>query len=115
MSQENRTDEEGARQLSIVYKELEQDAKMLVEDLSEGVIMWRAAAYLMAIVSVLGFFLLWITIDPAAIALAIRPVEYATSTFMGASALVGALVCARKFVRLRSKYEKLFEAAKRLS
>ena len=97
-----------------VYEELRRDAKLLVEDFSEGVRLWKAAAAMMILISVLGFFLLALALYPASIRFVSVPVEYFATGLMGVSALGGAAVSWWKFTKLRRKYQRLFDAAKRM-
>ena len=104
----------GSAELLKLYEELRRDAKLLVDDLSEGVRLWRAAAALMVLISALGFFILAIALNPGSVEFLSVPVEYFAASLMGVSALFGAVVSARKYRRLRRKYQRLFDAAKRM-
>lgn len=106
--------EQEATELTEVYVELRKEAKELVKDLSEGVRLWRAMSILLLLVSVLGFFLLYLYLNPATIRFAEVPVEYFATALMGAASLLGAGFSAWKFGQLRGKYRKLFEASQKL-
>jgi hypothetical protein len=115
LSQEQRDGIQGKSvELLQLYEELRADAKLLVEDLSEGVRLWRAAAALMVLISVLGFFILAIALNPESVKFISVPVEYFAASLMGVSALAGAVVSALKYRKLRRKYQRLFDAAKRM-
>lgn len=103
-----------ATELTEVYVELRKEAKALIKDLSEGVTMWRAMSAILALVAVLGFFLLYLYLNPATIRFAEVPVEYIATALMGFASIFGASFAAWKYSQLRRKYERLFEAAKKL-
>ena len=115
MSQAQNDDrQDGSAELLQLYEELRRDARLLVDDLSEGVRLWRAAAAMMVLISVLGFFILAIALNPGSVKFISVPVEYFAAGLMGVSALAGAVVSAWKYRKLRRKYQRLFDAAKRM-
>jgi hypothetical protein len=107
------TENEEIGDLTEIYSTLKGDAKMIVKDLEGGVTMWREAAG--ANLAAAGFLLI----------MALTTFHYGPQGLEGtvlilAQIALGLLLLGysihglRKYLRLRSRYQALFEKAKKL-
>jgi hypothetical protein len=108
------SDDLEVEELSQIYDVLAGDAKQIVKDLEGGVRMWREAAGANAAVA--GFLLILalttyrFSIPGGTEGLAVVASELVLAAVMLSLAATGF----RKYLRLRSRYEGLFDRAKKL-
>jgi hypothetical protein len=103
-----------SEEISQVYSLLKKDAKLLIGDLNEGVSLWRSFSNILVLVSFLGFWLAYIAVFPSVLVHGYTIVALLSALAIGVTCAVGSLLGRRKYNRLRTKYEELFQAAKRL-
>lgn len=101
--------------LSQLYTLLQQDAKLLVTDLRDGVSMWNSAGRLMVYLSLLGFFLAYLNQFPQTPLGVWKAVGLISALALGVAGAIGYFFTHRKYSKLVRKYRELFRLAEKLS
>jgi len=102
---------ESVEDLAKLYDMLKADAKSMVRDLSEGIGMYRFTGILLLYLSLLGFFLVYLTENPVPPPGWWRIVADVAALALGIAGAGGALFARTKYRQLKTKYSKLFEVA----
>lgn len=110
----NLRDEDEPEELSQVYEILRKDLKMLIDDLYNGVSMWKTTSIMTTYLGGIGFLLAFITAYPQTLPLTSTYVAITGAVGLGGAALIHTAYTFRRYKQLRKKYSRLFEIASSL-
>jgi hypothetical protein len=101
-------------EISEVYSLLKKDAKLLIEDLYDGVSLWKSFSNLLFWFSVLGVWLVYIAIFPTVLLHGYTIVAIISALGLIGAGTAGSIMSRRRYTELKRKYSELFQSAKKL-